>query len=332
MNAWKAAEAVNQECMNEGPLKRTEKMRKLPPLNSLKAFDAVSSKGSISKAAEELSVSASAVSQQVATLESWMRLPLLHRHANTSKLTSEGARFAAELNIIFDELEEITTAASRALSRNEIRISVLPSFAARWLVKRLAGFSTAHNDCRILLEASYDQSDFRLDDTDLAVRSGIGSYPECHSIKLFDEYISPACSPEYWSKHEVPIHRIAACTLLGDETFGQNATNLNWNVWMERQNVQIDAPLTSTHHFTDSNLTIQSAVNGEGMILGRSVLIGDEIQNGTLIYPFEGRQVSDWPYFIVYPQKNQPPRYPLKVIIEWLLREATLTEGIVSPP
>ncbi len=305
-------------------------MRRLPPLNSIKAFDAVSRNGSISKAAAELSVSASAVSQQIATLEDWMGAPLLLRRANSSELTEGGHLFAKDLFNILNGLEQAVEAASQDQDRNELRLTVLPSLAARWLVKRLNGYSSAHKGCRISLEASYDNTDFQQGGFDLEIRSGSGSYAGACSLKLFDEYVSPACSPQYWEKNDVPMEHVADCKLLNDETFGNDTTNLNWNVWMERQNIAMNPALSPTHHFTDSNLTIQAAVNGEGLMLGRSVLIAEEIQKGTLIYPFKQRQISDWPYFIIYPQKSHPPRQPLRGLIEWLLEAAALTDGIAS--
>ncbi len=306
-------------------------MRQLPPLNSLKAFDAVFREGNISRAARELSVSASAVSQHISTLEDWLGATLLLRNANSTQLTQRGHELGHDLANVLDKLERITHTATNNQSNNKLDVTVVPSLAARWLIKRLTRFSGKYDGCQISIDASFDKVDIHNSEFDLAIRSGNGRYTGARSLKLFDEYVSPACSPEYLEKATLSLQHIKNNVLLGDETFGNNSTNLNWNVWMMRQGVETTTPLLPTHHFTDSNLTIQAAVNGEGIMLGRSILIADEIENGSLIYPFKERQISDWPYFIVYPGKKHPPRNQMSEFINWLMDEASQTNGAVVP-
>ena len=83
------------------------------------------------------------------------------------------------------------------------------------------------------------------------------------------------------------------------------------------------------HRFTDSSLTIQAAKNGSGMMLGRSTLIADEVARGELVYPFASRQISDWPYFLVYPSTPHGPRKAVQDVIDWILEEARTSEGTV---
>jgi LysR family glycine cleavage system transcriptional activator len=306
-------------------------LRKLPPLNSLKAFDAVFRQGNMAQAARELSVSASAVSQHVSTLEDWLAAPLLLRNVNSTQLTQRGQELGRDLSEIFDTLEQVVHSASKDRRKNNLDVTVVPSLAARWLLKRLVGFSSNHSEYQISIEASFDKLDVHNRTFDLAIRSGHGKYADARSLKLFNEYVSPVCSPQYLERVNVSLERIEDNVLLGDETFGNDSTNLNWNVWMARQGIKTTRALQPTHHFTDSNLTIQAAVNGEGIMLGRSILIADEIEDGSLIYPFKERQISDWPYFIVYPEKKHPPRKEISKFIDWLLAEASRTNGAVAP-
>lgn len=305
-------------------------MRNIPPLNSLRAFDAVARNGSLSKAAMELKVSSSAVSQQISSLENWMEVRLLQRSSNKTSLTSVGTQFAGQINNIFDHLEDNVSKTRKTHDRNEIRISVLPSLATRWLMNRLPNYSSIHPNSRVMVEASFNVVNFDQEEFSLAIRSGMGSYLGCHTIKLFDEYIMPVCSPEYWQQHKVSLVDIGKCVLLADHSTGPQDSNLNWNSWMHRSNLKPSFPLEPSQQFSDSNLTIQAAVNGEGFMLGRTVLIADEIKRGNLIAPFETKQVSDWAYFLVYPSTQHPPRNPLRAFIQWLQDEAKNTIGIVE--
>ncbi len=304
-------------------------MRKLPPLNSLRAFDAVVRNGSMSKAASELRVSASAVSQQITNLEDWLGVRLLERSSNTTNLSQNGLRFAKLIKQTFDKLEKDASKIRDIGHDEEIKLSVLPSLASRWLIHRLPQFRALHPSYRVMLEASFDQADFNRRELTLAIRSGTGAYPGCHATKLFDEYVAPVCSPDYWSKNAVALADIGTRALLADHTFGTEDTNLDWGTWMDRENVQPTGSLEPSQLFTDSTLTIQAAINGEGFMLGRSVLISEEIAQGTLIEPFLNRQISDWPYFVVYPDVHHPPRTGLKLFVNWLCQQADETPGSI---
>jgi len=302
-------------------------MRKIPPLNSLKAFDAVARNGSLSKAAAELSVSSSAISQQISILEDWMGLKFLNRSSNKTSLSPAGIQFANSINNLFDELQAGVIRAQENFAACEIKISVIPSLATRWLMNRLPHYSALHPDHRVMVETSYDLTDFNQGDISLALRSGKGQYPKCHCVELFNEYVTPACSPEYWRDHKLGLRDIGQATLLADHSVGGDETNLDWECWMAREKITPTVGLKPSQIFTDSNLTIQAAVNGAGFMLGRSILIGEEIEKGTLITPFENKQVSDWPYFIAHPSStNTSPRI-IKGFIKWLHNEAKETQG-----
>ncbi|WP_417429221.1 LysR substrate-binding domain-containing protein [Kiloniella sp.] len=304
-------------------------MRKLPPLNSLRSFDAIARNGSISKAALELKVSSSAVSQQVSILEDWMGVKFLKRTSNKTSLTREGVEFANEINSVFDTLEKNIFHTQKKVNHNEIKLSIIPSLATRWLINRLPIYSALYPDYSVMVEASFDLVDFTKKELTIAIRSGAGSYSGCQSEKLFDEYITPVCSPEYWKKNKTSLVEIGACSLLADHTFGKDETNLNWTSWIAREGIIPSTKIQPIQFYTDSNLTIQACINGEGFMLGRSILINEELRKGGLIEPFKEKQVSDWPYYIVYHSINDPLRGALRSFIEWLKREAAKTPGIV---
>lgn len=269
------------------------------------------------------------MSQQITNLEDWLGVRLLERSSNTTKLSQNGHQFAKQIKQIFNKLENDVSKIRDIGNDREIKLSVLPSLASRWLIHRLPQFSAAHPSYRVMVEASFDQADFNQRELTLAIRSGTGVYSGCHATKLFDEYVAPVCSPDYWEKHAVALKDIGNRALLADHTFGKEDTNLDWSTWMDRENVQPTGPLKPNQSFTDSNLTIQTAINGEGFMLGRSILIAEEIARGSLIEPFSNKQVSDWPYFVVYPEVHHPPRTALKLIVKWLCQQADETPGSI---
>jgi LysR family transcriptional regulator, glycine cleavage system transcriptional activator len=302
-------------------------MRKIPPLNSIKAFDAVARNGSLSKAAKELNVSSSAVSQQIVLLEDWMGIKLLNRSSNKTSLSEAGLKFSEKVNIYFDNLEAGVIDTKRNDTVAEIKVSILPSLATRWFMSRLPNYSALHPECRVMVETSFNLTDFNQDEVSVAIRSGSGVYKKCHSIKLFNENVAPVCSPKYWEMHQIQLNEIATCNLLADHSPRRQETNLDWNIWMSKEGIDLPSPLKPNQTFTDSNLTIQACVNGEGFMLGRTILIADEIRKGTLITPFLNKQISDWPYYLVYPVDAHPPQKQLREFLYWLEGEAKKTEG-----
>jgi LysR family glycine cleavage system transcriptional activator len=305
-------------------------MRKIPSLTALRAFDAVARHQSIARAGGELLVSASAVSQQVTVLEKWLGTKLLVRSTNSVGLTPEGGKLAASLSQVFDDLETTVSQVDGRTRGVGVRLSVLPSLASAWLIKRLPTSLVDHFDGGLSIDASKDQVDFSRENFDLAFRSGSGVYDGCTALKVFDEYVGPACSPGYFEQNKVHLEQINACVLLGDKTAGDEKSNLNWNVWLQRAGLPQSLERTSIHRFTDTSLTIQAAKNGSGIMLGRSALIADEVARGELIYPFATRQISDWPYYLVYPSTPHGPRKAVQDVIDWILEEGRSSEGVVA--
>ncbi|MFT6025327.1 MAG: LysR family glycine cleavage system transcriptional activator [Ascidiaceihabitans sp.] len=305
-------------------------MRKIPSLTALRAFDAVARHQSIARAGGELLVSASAVSQQVTTLEKWLGTKLLIRSTNSIKFTPDGDKFAVSLGYVFDDLEAAVSQVDGRKHGVGVRLSVLPSLASAWLIKRLPASLEDHFDGGLSIDASAGKVDFERENFDLAFRSGSGDYDGCTALKVFDEYVGPACSSDYFKQNPVQLDQINACVLLSDTTAGDTTSNLNWDVWLQRAGVPQSLAKTSTHRFTDTSLTIQAAKNGSGVMLGRSALIADEIVRGELIYPFQTKQISDWPYYLVYPSTPHGPRKAVQDVIDWILEQGRSSEGVVA--
>ena len=151
--------------------------RRLPPLNSLRAFEAAARHLNFEKAGGEIAVTASAVGQQVKSLEAWLGRPLFLRQPSRGVvLTPLGEHYAASLSDILDRLDDATAQALRSDRSNVITVSSMPSFAAGWLIPRLGSLKARHPDLEVRVSISPDLTDFATEDVDVAIRLGPVSY------------------------------------------------------------------------------------------------------------------------------------------------------------
>ena len=169
--------------------------RRMYPLNALRAFEAAARHLSFVKASEELSVTPAAVSHQVKRLEEYLGLPLFRRLRRGLLLTESGQSLLSELREVFLGLDKAMERVIDSGSRGTITLSVAPSFAVMWLIPRLQKFYTLHPDIDVRISTSLGLVDFQRDDFDAAIRLGTGQWFGLEAIKLFDESVTPMCSP-----------------------------------------------------------------------------------------------------------------------------------------
>src|SRR5947209_51812 len=171
-------------------------VRRLPPLNALKAFEAVARSNSVTRAAEELSVTQGAVSQQVKALEATLGLKLFNRERQRLAITEAGRDYLA---VVRDALDQIAAGTERLVRRQRsgvLTVSVSLDFAAKWLVNRLGRFAETHPDIDLRISATDHHVDFAREDVDLAVRHGDGNWPGLDVVRLCSERLFPVCSPK----------------------------------------------------------------------------------------------------------------------------------------
>ena len=169
--------------------------RNLPPLNSLRAFEAAARHLSFTKAAEELHVTPAAISHQIKALEEQMGVPLFRRLTRALRLTQAGQAALPPMRDGFDKLADAVDLLRAHDESGAITVSLDPSFAAKWLVPRLDRFRAAHPDLDVRLDATDRLVDFQRDNVDLAIRYGGGHYPGLEAERLLSEEIFPVCSP-----------------------------------------------------------------------------------------------------------------------------------------
>ena len=175
---------------------------RLPPLNAVRAFDAVARLGSVRAAADELAVTPAAVSQQLRVLEAHLGIALTQRHGRGLALTDSGRTWHGE---IARHLRAIALAAERVRpGRRVVQVTVVQSFGSRWLMPRLSSFTAREPEIEVRIDASPVLADLTRDPFDLAIREGRGVYPDAESVRLFPLEFVPVASPARRAPVEAP--------------------------------------------------------------------------------------------------------------------------------
>ena len=287
--------------------------RRFPPLSALRPFEAAARLESFSRAAEELSLTHGAVSHQVRALEEHVGSPLFARHGKRVSLTPAGRAFAEKIRAA---LEEIAQAADQLRSRRDDRltVSVLPSFASRWLMPRLIRFLDAHPTVEVNVIASTALASFRDDEIDVAIRFGVGPWPphECE-IFLEDEYF-PVASPSLdRGKLKTPRDLLAMRIIREDRDY--------WKQWFDAVGVPIEeAKAARGPLFNDSTYALQAAARGEGIALARRSIVREDLERGTLRRLFDITVPSRERYWFVSPKETaETPK--VKAFRKWVKEE-----------
>jgi len=293
-------------------------MSRLPPLNSLRAFEAAARHLSFLKAAEELHVTPGAVSQQVKALEEELGVALFRRLPRGVLLTDAGQLYGKKLGEIFDQIRRATADIRRERDLSGLTVSTMLTFAARWLIPRLSAFNLAHPDITVRVLADGRLTDFATEDVDLALRYGAGQYPGLHVELLFPETVFPVCSPALLAgPHPLrSFDDLRHHTLLHDEP-NPAYHNLPWLRWLAAQGVD-DIDTRPGPRFSFTHLSLQAAVNGQGVALGTDVLADEDLATGTLVRPFPQGLPSEHAYWLVCPEAALA-RPRVQAFRDWIL-------------
>ena len=293
-------------------------------LASLRYFEAAARLLSFTRAATELSVTASAVSHQVKYLEELLGCKLFYRLPRAVKLTEEGQELAVAAERALWELDQKAAevvAAKR--SATDIRLRAGPSFVLRWLIPRLSSLRTRHPQITLRVIGAYGYVDPNRRDFDLAVEFRQDELPALHSEPLMDEYLLPVCTPEYLQQHDflkAPAD-LAECTLLHDGDAWECASeDAEWRHWLQEVG-ECGVESNRGQFFTLSNMAIEAALAHLGVALGRASLVKDLLAAGRLIAPFREYVKSPCRYVLAYPPEIAE-RDCMRAVMEWLREEA----------
>ena len=296
--------------------------RRLPPLNALRAFEAAARHLSFLKAAEELNVTAGAVSQQIKTLEDHLSLKLFRRQARGVLLTDAGQRYGKRISELLDQIAAATRDLGRQSGGAVLTVTTMPSFAARWLIPRLGAFGRLHPELAVRTLADDKLATFLDDDVDVAIRFGAGNYVGLTADFLFREEVFPVCSPRLLEGDMPPrrLEDLAHHTLLHDEPH-PGLHELEWGAWLAKRGVRnIDAH--QGPRFTYTHMSLTAAAMGQGLALGTSVLCADDLESGRLVRPFPDKIVAAFAYYLVFPPMAlDRPR--VVAFRDWMLEAAS---------
>ena len=294
--------------------------RRLPPLNALRVFEAAARHLSFTRAAEELNVTQAAVSHQIKGLEARLELKLFRRLNRALLLTDQGQAYFPPVRDALEALAAATERLGADDTAGRLTVSTLVSFAANWLVPRLGRYRALNPEIDVRITTSDNLVDFARQDVDLAIRYGSGDWRGLDAVRLMTEEVFPVCSPGL--PHGGPPLRnpsdLGHFTLLHDEM------REDWRMWLMAAGATgIDA--TRGPGFSNSNLVVQAAIAGEGVALGRSVLVADDLAVGRLVRPFDMSLPGEFAYYVVCPEANAK-RPKVEAFREWLLDEAAGAE------
>src|SRR6478752_5340892 len=294
----------------------------IPPMQALRAFEAAARRQSLSRAAETLSLTHGAISHQIKSLEATLSVRLIERAGRGIRLTEEGERLATRLRGALAEIEDALREASQRSNPRQLRVRVTPSFAARWLLPRLGRFIAQHKDIDVDVRSNMALIDFRRDDADVAIRHGLGNWPDVRAELLMGDTFFPVCSPRLAARPTRP-QDLARFTLLRSD-------DESWKPWFDA--VGLDWPEPSRGPiFNDSSLMLQAAAEGQGIALARSTLVGNDLRNGLLVRLFDIDVPGPRKFYLVYPPRlASSPK--LSVFRAWLQSEIRKGEPGARPP
>lgn len=287
------------------------------PYLALRTFVEVGQRGSIKAAAQALSVTSGAVSQQIRLLEDRVGLALFTRERNGLRLTDAGASIHPALLQAFEHMQEALQSLEQIKSRQTLTVSTVATFAASWLVPRLGRFNLRYPHIEVRVEATSAVTDLRRDRVDVAVRHGLGVYPDLQVTRLMAPVLVPVASPALMaaSAELTQPQDCLALPLLHD------ADRADWSLWLSAHGVAKDPRAERGSTFEDDFLLIRAAEAGQGLALVPEEHAREEIAAGRLVQVLDKPWPARFAYYVVTrPQAMQ--RDVVKAFVEWIMEEA----------
>ena len=294
----------------------------IPPLNPLRVFEAVARLGSFTKGADELHVSQSAVSRQISLLEDYLQVKLFNREQRGISLTEAGRTYQQEIGPAFARIVAATQDLLTQSRGGPLRVRAYTTFAAKWLMRRLPAFQDAYPEIDVQLSTDVTPADFSSDELDLAIQFGDGAWPGVKCDRLFDDCITPVCSPALLDKPGAPLR--STDDLKHHRLLHSRYRKDDWPYWL----AAVDRPALAEHRdnmvFSSSILTYQAAVDGLGVAIGQVRLLDQEFDSGTLVCPLPRVVRKGLAYYLLRPQRDSMPR-KVTVFRDWLLEQTKRT-------
>jgi LysR family glycine cleavage system transcriptional activator len=285
------------------------------PIRAISVFHAVARSRSVSKAAIELGVTPSAVSQQVHALEEHLGSVLMMKVGSRIKLTSAGERYYEMIGVGIDRVMEATALMKGYRATSILNIRATPSLSTKWLLPRLPRFLALHPHLDVRLNATSEPTDFAREDVDVAIRPGCGSWPGYTVEGFAEERFLPVCSPSYASANSIFRSRLVEHMLIHSVR-----SAVQWTDWF--RTVGLEPPRNRQRlHLDRSHMSVDAALSGIGVALESTLMMGEELSAGSLVCPVaeppDIRVVSQW---IVCPPDRM--RYEkVRLFMDWMKQE-----------
>jgi DNA-binding transcriptional LysR family regulator len=294
-------------------------MASLPPVINLQAFEAVARRRSFALAAAELHLTASAVSHQVARLESHLGVRLFERSAHGVRISVAGATYLSRVGGALSAIATATEDLRQGVS-NSLYVHSAPSFASQWLMSRLQGFAQAYPDISLNLSAAHTPSDFELGQSDIDIRYGAPNWPGLVVEPLFEERVVPLGSPAFIQQHRLKRPE----QLLGVKLIQSNVSVVQWSDWFGAF-TDLRAPDRFAVRFDRAQMSLDAATQGLGIALESATIAGRHIAERKLRPVFGlDKAIKVKAHFAVYPARHGK-RPPVEAFLSWLHGEASKT-------
>lgn len=309
-------------------------MRCLVPLNALRAFEAAGRHASFLAAAKELSVRPTAISHHVKVLEDFVGTALFVRRNRSIELTDAGTVCLRAIAQNFQQIETTVLQLRNAYADGPLRVRAGPCFASKWLLPRLSSFQQANPEIDVQATISNQIYDFRFEEMDVLIRLRSGDFRGFVVEPLMREHVVPVVSPALLERLG-PVHRardLLRFPLIHDDTLHMIETFPTWASWFRDAGVgDLPAELPG-HHFYDSSLAIEAAVDGYGICLGRSVIVERDVRAGRLVPLPLHRFRHTHDYFMIYSDTAVKAR-KIRRFRDWIMREASRSPfcGVAEP-
>jgi LysR family transcriptional regulator, glycine cleavage system transcriptional activator len=292
---------------------------RLPSLNGLRAFEAAARHLSFTQAAAELNVTQTAISHQIKRLEQELGVRLFVRQNRALSLTPQAAEYLPGVRAAFNDLRLATDRLLRRDDDHVLTVSTLASLAAKWLLPRLSAFQEAHPGIDVRITTSTSLVDFQRDNVDAAIRYGRGQWAGLRADWLMADELFPVCSPALLNGEKLlkcPEDRRDHALL---HTSGANSDD--WRLWLTAAGLPSDLSKQPGITFDLMFMTIQAAIDGIGVAMGRTSYVQDDIAKGRLVVPFKIALPADAGFYLVSPQaRADSPK--LSAFRQWVVASA----------
>jgi len=297
-------------------------MRRLPPLNALRAFEAAARCGNFTRAARELCVTQGAISRHIATLEEWLGVQLFERGGGGIRLAPAGERYFANVRVALDQIEHGTRQLQQTPDEWQLRIKLPPTFAIRWLIPRLARFHALHPRIDVQITTSHKPADFERDNIDVSIHSEPRPPIGPGFRLLFRETLLPVCAPGLLRRK--PGMSVPA-DLAHQELLGSLNRPHDWQTWLEAAGVR-DIDTRRGLKFENAAMAYQAAAEELGVMLGLLAFVRDDLASGRLVEPFDLRVPTEGGYFMAW-RADRPVPQRVRDFERWIADEVASSEA-----